>query len=832
MAKSDKIVIKAESAHDWATGLVAATRARDLNEADTRHQVIDVVLHGVLSWPRNLTKVESLIEPGYADYMLRREDESPLILIEAKREGIYFHLPNGDPNSVASRHIKVKTLMTDPKIKDSILQVQRYCVDAGCPFAAVTNGREWIFFRTFQNNQDWRNLQAFVIPCVEYFSDRFTEAVNSIGYKAIAEQGALSRLLGHSAIENREVFYPKKGIAAYSTSIYQNRYAQQLRPIVDRYFSQLDERDITFMEDCYVSDKKYQAAFQNARSLLKDAITPYMEQYGIKQIEDTRDGGSFSTRLQKSIRERRGTDVLVLFGGKGVGKSTFLRRLLFHRTPQYLKKHMVASIIDLLDEPELKESLHKTIWTRLLDDLDRTGLLKADRPALLQLLADRFERARKQELYGLEEGSEAYNVQLNQLVQKWLDDKKYCAKKLTEYWKSNHRAVIVVIDNTDQFDTSIQEFCFQIAQEISAELQCLVIISMREERFYASSVKGTLDAFHNAGFHISSPPPIEVFERRLKYVIGKLSTKRGRDELLGDNVIPETSERISKLFRTLAHEFAQSQSHLANFLSACAHGNIRIALQMFREFVLSRYTNVTEITSVKGTYWTIILHQVLKPIMIPYRFFYDEAESQVPNVYDIRSRKNGSHFTALRILARLAVGDPLNRPYVAVPTLQAEFAQTFAMGEDFQLNIDMLLKFRLVEANNRIEEYRPELDSIRITNYGTYLYSDMYTFFTYIDLVCVDCAILDQEVANALTALSNQEFMLWEAGLDDRGRRIKRVEKRLEKTERFINYLNQEEQREIAFYALHGEPRIVPAIAEKFAKEKIQVLHSATKQRY
>jgi len=791
-----------------------------------------VVLHEVLSWPRNLTSVESHIAPGYADYVLHREDDSPLILIEAKREGIYFSLPDSNSTGVTSRTLRVKTLMTDPAINASILQVQRYCIDVGCPFAAITNGHQWIVFRTFQNQQDWRNLQAFVIPRLEYFSERFTDAVNALGYKAIAERGSLSRLLGLSALENREVFYPKQGIAAYSTSIYQNQYAQQLRPIVDRYFSQLDERDVTFMEHCYVSDQKYEAAFKNARALLKDAVTPYMEQYGIKQIEDTKDGGTFSARLQKSIRERRGTDVVVLFGGKGVGKSTFLRRLLFHRTPQFLKKHAVPSIIDLLDEPEIKESLRNTIWARLLEDIDGLGLLKAERPALLQLLLDRYERARKQELFGLDETSEAYNVQLNQLVQKWLDDKKYCARQMARYWKEHHRGVIVVIDNTDQFSTEVQEFCFQVAQEISAELQCLVIISMREERFYASSVKGTLDAFHNAGFHISSPPPMEVFGRRFKYVIDKLSTKRGRDELLGEYTAEDTSERILKLFRTFAHEFVQSQSHLADFLSACAHGNIRIALQMFREFVLSRYTNVTEITSVSSGYWNIILHQVLKPIMIPYRFFYDEAESQIPNVYDVRSRRNGSHFTALRILRRLAVGDPLNRPYVAVPTLQAEFVQTFGMREDFQLNIDMLLRYRLLDANNRIEEYRPELDSVRITNYGTYLYSGMSAFFTYIDLVSVDCAIFDQEVANALVALSNQEFILWEAGLSDKDRRIKRVEKRLERTGRFITYLDQEEQREIAFYGLSDEPRFVPLIAEKFATERVQVLRSANKQRY
>jgi hypothetical protein len=354
---------------------------------------------------------------------------------------------------------------------------------------------------------------------------------------------------------------------------------------------------------------------------------------------------------------------------------------------------------------------------------------------------------------------------------------------------------------------------------------------MREERFYASSIRGTLDAFHNSGFHISSPSAIEVFERRLKYVNEQLGTQRRRHELIGEYVPQETSDRIVKLFKTLAHEFRQSQSHLADFMVACAHGNIRIALQMFREFLLSRYTNVTEITSVTG-FWTIIVHQVLKPIMIPYRFCYAESESQVPNVYQVRSRRSGSHFTALRILRRLAVGDPLNRPYISMPILAAEFAQTFGMREDLELNVDMLLKFRLVEANNGGDEYRKELDSIRITNYGIYLYADLSRVFTYIELVSTDCAIFDQEVANALMTLSNQEFMLFEAGLSDRSRRIQRVEKRLDKADRFIRYLEREEQREIAYYGLQDQGTIMPAIKDHFARERQEVTRSATRQHY
>ena len=67
----------------------------------------------------------------------------------------------------------------------------------------------------------------------------------------------------------------------------------------------------------------------------------------------------------------------------------------------------------------------------------------------------------------------------------------------------------------------------------------------------------------------------------------------------------------------------------------------------------------------QGNIWKLKTHQVLKPVMIPYRYFYDENHSNIPNIFQIRSKRNGSHFTGLRILNRLAEGvDPTSHFYV------------------------------------------------------------------------------------------------------------------------------------------------------------------------
>ncbi|WP_158683819.1 hypothetical protein, partial [Cronobacter sakazakii] len=40
---------------------------RDINEAETRHKIIDFVLYDFLAWPKNRVVVEEYINPGYAD---------------------------------------------------------------------------------------------------------------------------------------------------------------------------------------------------------------------------------------------------------------------------------------------------------------------------------------------------------------------------------------------------------------------------------------------------------------------------------------------------------------------------------------------------------------------------------------------------------------------------------------------------------------------------------------------------------------------------------------------------------------------------------------------
>jgi predicted type IV restriction endonuclease len=141
---------------------------RDRNEAETRHKIIDFILHDLLAWPRNRVAVEENIHPGFADYILKKANGDPLVFVEAKKEGLYFELPLPHNPDETFSYIGIKKLLTDSNIKAAANQVRTYCADTGCEYACITNGHEWIFFKTFEKNVRWDSLNA--LPAAGCFS--------------------------------------------------------------------------------------------------------------------------------------------------------------------------------------------------------------------------------------------------------------------------------------------------------------------------------------------------------------------------------------------------------------------------------------------------------------------------------------------------------------------------------------------------------------------------------------------------------------------------------------------------------------------------------------
>jgi hypothetical protein len=488
---------------------------------------------------------------------------------------------------------------------------------------------------------------------------------------------------------------------------------------------------------------------------------------------------------------------MILFGGRGSGKSTFLKRFLFHIRPIEIDMYAHVALVDLIDSSQSQDTLTKEIWERTMSKIDKDGLHSGSREQILSLFAKEFEVYKKQILDGLDEGGVEYQRLLREFLNTHLNDTKLFAEKVSLNWKAKNKGLIIFLDNMDQLSTDLQDICYLTAVEIARKLSCLVIISMREERFYHAKTKGVLDAYHTPGFHLTAPVIPEVLIKRIEYILDKLKYTEDVDFEFGIKSGLDLLT-LENFFRVCLHQIKDNESHLSYFLRYATHGDVRQALEFFRGFLTSGYTNVDEVA--ENPYWVFQVHQVIKPMMVPDRIFYNESLSKIPNVLQLRNDINSSHFTGLRILHMLnsKVSQNSTTGFVDAKFFVQEFEERYSFKDDCENHLNVLMNRGLVESSNRLEEYSEKVDQIKITAFGSYLYDSLAFNFAYLDLVCLDSGTFNEELSNYLILSANNELKFKQSH-----KTMERMTLRMERTERFVSYLEDQEREEIEAFNLN-----------------------------
>ena len=282
-----------------AEKIVQFATSADLNEADTRFQIIDRLLQDVLGWPTQAFRMEQSTVEGFADYHLLRPNGKPALIVEAKRTGVYFDLPANFNLRKPFRAVKTRTLLTSNGLKAAIIQAQRYCADEGCEYGAVTNGVQFVLFKAFQRGKAWRDLTALVVSNVAWFATNYTDALRLLGYSSIVERQSLLEAFEGGNPDSREIFFPKERIVSFNQTINSNALARHIRCLVQRYFGPIDVEDPEFVDKCYVFERAHDKNVRGIRTLIKDSVSPFMETYGVADTEDAESGGVFASRLAR-----------------------------------------------------------------------------------------------------------------------------------------------------------------------------------------------------------------------------------------------------------------------------------------------------------------------------------------------------------------------------------------------------------------------------------------------------------------------------------------------------------------------------------------------------
>mgnify|MGYP000956246052 CR=1 FL=1 len=161
------------------------------NEATTRLDLIDELLLKVLAWPKAQVTAEDSYAGQYTDYAL--SDTATRVIVEAKKEGVYFDLPAGVKPGV----VRLDTVCEAADgMSAAVEQVLRYCQDRGVPLAVVCNGHQLVaFVASRRDGIPPLKGRALVFPSLSTMRESFQVLWDNLSPAGV-ELGALERTLG------------------------------------------------------------------------------------------------------------------------------------------------------------------------------------------------------------------------------------------------------------------------------------------------------------------------------------------------------------------------------------------------------------------------------------------------------------------------------------------------------------------------------------------------------------------------------------------------------------------------------------------------------------
>jgi hypothetical protein len=793
----------------------AKARGR-VSEADTRANILDRILHEVLGWPRDAVIREPHSKAGYLDYKLVKG--GPSVIVEAKAQGESFVIPYRK-HSKAQRLKIGGALATSKEIIEALEQAHKYCAEEGIRFGVVTNGYSFIIFKAIREGDTWRNGYATVFSGFNVISEDFVTFWNLLSYESVRD-GKLTEAFRSDAAVPREYHRPIDRVVDSDATYARNPINLALRPYVDKFFGDIASQDtIEVLKECYVHSRPVQIIDHDLNIIIRDSVPQFAAGANQLLTSDAKPGGLIEAYVRSTVLivDYKGS-VVLLMGGIGSGKTTFLKRFFRVIAPDLAQpgEKTFRIHVDFLGAPDQLTDLDNFLWRSAAEAM-RSNEPNLEKRAMLEKLFDK-RLGLIREIYG--EDSQHFETKYAEELFKLASDNREFSTAAIDHCRSEGRLPLVVFDNVDQLGIDLQAHIFTTTEHLAAHYGCLGILVIREETFSAAQMQKQLTAYSIKPYHLSSPSFRELIRLRIDYATNAAAKNTKQAPLRGFEAEDVAAKEILDFFNLLRNSVFTENYHIVRLLEAISFGNMRLALQLFSNFLLSGATNMPKILEIfrqEGRY-LVPFHEFAKSVILGDYRFYKETRSFAFNLFHVTAARNSSHFTALRVLHYLSHSPERyqgGEGFVDLHALVSVFVDTFDNEDDC---IKTLL--RMVAVNRQLAEFdtrRPDTlagaSSVRISSAGKYYLDHFVGDVAYLDLVWHDTPFTDQVVCDELNRRIHSTDLL----------------ERLRRVDMFLDYLERHENAEIGgsgVEAMKSEVgiRFMPMIKMGYSRGKKSML--------
>jgi hypothetical protein len=777
----------------------------DLSETDTRSKILDKMLIDVLGWTEYDIEREGWVRVGYFDYEINTSTFQ--FVIEAKKNFVEFKLPE------KGNEVNIKSIYAGNK--EVIDQVRSYVVERSLSFGIITNGTQFIvgqFANTLGN--DWKNQKCIFFKDLEDIKKNFDKFYDLLHRQSICKYGKIkvnkTSNIGKTIVKD----FPLK---RKKVELVRNQISKQLVPIIHQVFEEIYNTESLegkkILTKCYVQNKdvkKYNSElgyiFSDEPPTFDNRIVP------VQNTENT----------QNQIKEQIFNDVgflpdpIILIGTAGAGKTTFIKYFteVLLNNKNKLNRPFVYIDFRLYTSQIVRDT--KFIYNSIIEQIENNyPELNLTKYNILKIIYKNEIDKKKQGTWSyLLNDEDKLNEAISKLIDENQSDPLKHLSKISNYLLHNCRKrMCIVFDNADQLDDADQKEVFLLGNSINRTLKSIVIISLREGYFYKWKNKPPFNAYQSIVYHITAPPYSDVIERRIKYVMTQFNFQEL--SLRAENkLVTFQNGSLEHLFKNLYETlFNTKNSDVMEFLEETSYPNTRLGLEIFKSFLLSGHSKITEYMSFAyGLGEGIPIWEFFKSIALDSNFYYETNKSKIVNLF-YPSKSNRNHFTKIRILNLLHLklkNSSKRKEYFLISEITNEFIKAGYTIDIIEEELQELFDYKLISTSEYSEDVEEEtkIDTnsmISITSTGVYYIKSLIGRFHYIDLILQDTPIYDDEFYKELAKVFPDS--------EENGNR--NLNQRKLSVEKFVDYLTSQELSDKKFIENFEDKEIMFSVSGK-----------------
>ena len=586
-----------DAAFDAAKIIARAAKQNEPNirtEEDSKIQLINRFLTESLGWHFQDIGAERKHDNGFSDYLLS-DCGKPVLVLEAKRKD-ELQIATTEVDKV--RHLKI----AGPGLQHSnagIDQACKYAISNGLQIATLTDGFSWIVFRTFVPGENFKSKEAIVFPSLNAVINHFSLfydliSKDNIGKKlhvAIFDTIHQKRLLLSQnltpPLHERDIRLSKKPDLAFD-----------LDQVFSAFFARLTgDDDSDLLVDCFVETRESRIADFSLEKMTASVLG------NISPIEKDVDA-ELTSLIEQTVEIDTGQTVFIV-GPTGAGKTTFLSRFFRKTLSVALQDQCLVIGVNFLDASGSRETAIKWLTETIISSIEMS-IYEDGSPSWDELLglyhSEYVRRSKGVDAHLYQQDKAAFKTKFGQYLDEMVekDREGYLKRLLTDIVTSRKKLPIILIDNTDEFPIDYKTALFQFVQALRRHARhCLLIFPVTDKSAWSFSKTDIFGIYQSRSFFLPTPPPREVFRRRIDFLKRRLSDDIDEDmrrNYFTARGIKISIGNLSKFAQVLENIFVD-HDYTSKTIGELCNYNIRRTLMLSKRIITSSVFKIEDILS-------------------------------------------------------------------------------------------------------------------------------------------------------------------------------------------------------------------------------------------